>query len=143
MTRDEAINFVKASRERFEKTREIQWKMNVAIWTLMAAAIYLFAKEPSIRFTKSCTLIFLAIVFGITHLLFVYIIQRSLETSKSIEDHIFTKLNEQNSSLQQFEVDIRKLSSFWSISPPGLFWLLFQMASTTILLIIFVHINLT
>ena len=141
MTRDEAVNLTKVTRERFEKTREIQWKMNVAKWTLMAAAIYLFAKEPSIRFSRGCPLIFFAVIFGVTHLLFIYMTQLSLETSKRIEEYIFTKLNEQNSSLSQFEIDIKKITSFWLISFPGWVWLLFQMASTSLLLVIFVHIN--
>jgi len=141
MTREEAVNFIQASRERFEKTRAIQWRMNVAIWTLMAAAIYLFAKEPSIRFSCDWWLISLAGFFGVTHLLFIYIIQRSLETSKRIEDHIFTKLNEKNSSLREFEVNVKEVTNFWRISWPGVFWLLFQMASTLLLLLIFIHVN--
>lgn len=141
MTRDEAVSFTKATRERFEKTREIQWKMNVAIWTLIAAAIFLFAKEPSIRFHKSGSLIFFSILFGITHFIFIYMTQRSLETSKRIEEYIFKKLNEENSGLKEFEVDIKKLTRFWLLSLPGWFWLLFQMASTFLLLLIFIHIN--
>lgn len=141
MTRDEAVNLTKATRERFEKTREIQWKMNVAIWTLMAAAIYLFAKEPTIRFSLNLQFILLTIIFGLTHLVFVYMTQRSLETSKRIEEYIFAKLNENNSGLKEFEVDVKKITNFWWISRPGWFWLAFQMTSTTLLLIIFAHIN--
>jgi len=141
MTRDEAVNITKATRERFEKTREIQWKMNVAIWTLIVAAIYLFAKEPSIRFSQNWLVITFTIIFGFTHLIFIYMTQRSLETSKRIEEYIYKKLNEENSSLTQFEVDIKKITNFCWISRPGWFWLVFQMASTILLLRMFIHVN--
>ena len=46
MTPTEAIEIYKAEKEKFNETREIQWKFNIAMWGLITAAIYFFVVVP-------------------------------------------------------------------------------------------------
>ena len=38
--KDYLLEFYKVEAEKYNKTREIQWKLNLAIWTIISVAIY-------------------------------------------------------------------------------------------------------
>jgi hypothetical protein len=40
------LDLYKHQMEQFRNTRELEWKANLAIWTLLAGAVYVLPKEP-------------------------------------------------------------------------------------------------
>ena len=69
----------KVEAEKYNKTRDIQWKMNLAFWTLLIVAIYVKSKHELIipQFSE----IIAGILCILFHLLFVLHIHGSLERS--------------------------------------------------------------
>lgn len=140
MTRQELLDIAKLANARFDKTREIQWKFNIAAWTLVVAGIYFFGGDKSRNPVPICAVWILTILFLATHTIFFYRTQISLASSKAVEDHIFKLLSNSNES-EGFRIDIDEIASKAGISSRGISWLLFQILSTAILLAFFVLVS--
>lgn len=133
MTRSEAIVVYELNHQRFDKTREIQWKFNVAMWTLLAASIYFFRSHHIIK--CNCIFWILWILFFLSHSLFIYLTQRSLQFSKDACNYILESLN---NSEERLVINWNKESIDKNIKlgPKAKLWITFQLLATLILLII-------
>ena len=135
MNRQEAFEFIKLEHIRFDKTREIQWKFNFIFWTLIILGTYNFKIiKDNIHF---CYVLDLSVLFLIAHMIFIWRTQRALEATKKIEKHLLKQLN---STVEEMNVtlDIEEQTKEISmLQPTTIWWLLFQLLSTSILLAIF------
>src|SRR5258708_30376012 len=91
MKRTEAIEFYKAERIRFEKSRDIQWKFDIALWTLIGLGITFFDREKVGQFQVFFGFLSFAFLFG--HILFIHLVQRGLSAARTRADLILTILN--------------------------------------------------
>jgi hypothetical protein len=130
MTRGEAIEYYKGERDKFEKTRAIQWKFGIGLWTLIALGIALFTKgEIRIPFWLAVVLTYL---FLFAHYLFARFTQIGLIAARTRSDNVLKSLNASNEEFVSPEVgrvDIR-------ITANDNWWIFFQVLSTNVLLLI-------
>jgi hypothetical protein len=115
------IEIYKSEMERFNATREIQWKFNIAIWTLLALAIEFFAANDKVCIS-CCLLIILLIICGVLHFIFIRLVQGSLRSSKNKWNEMRKKLGETGENTNWSQKDS--------------LWVLFQIGITIILLIV-------
>jgi len=47
MTREEAMQFIKREDDKFNHTRDHQWKFNVTVWTLIVLGIVFIVTTPT------------------------------------------------------------------------------------------------
>ena len=130
MTRTEALEVYRIQHEKFRHNQHIQWTFNIAIWTLIALAIQFF--KPPNDGVPAYLLLWLSTIFFVTHLLFVWRIQRVHEVTKNIWLSILGDLNRQSDD--NIVVDIKRLTVETIIPPTGFYWMFFQMAATGVLL---------
>jgi hypothetical protein len=134
MENDNLKEIYKVEAEKYNKTRDIQWKMNLAFWTLLIVAIYAKTKHE-LRIPISAE-ISAGVLFIVFHLLFVLHIHGSLERSLNRMHNMANFLlgNEvvPNKSLEYFEIKKISLSLGWHI---------LQIAITTGLVIMFIFLN--
>jgi len=130
MTRNEALEYYKQERDRFEKTRGIQWKFGISLWTLIALAITFFGKNY-IKLDKlsACLLCFL---FLCAHFVFALFVQKGLVAARTRCNNILTALN---TSKEEF------VFPDTSRPPPSLtendkWWIFFQVLATNVLLLV-------
>lgn len=88
MTRQEAFDLSGRCTTRFEKTRDLQWKMNITAWSLIVLGIYYFGKNE-LQVSK-CFLWILSSVFLALHSMYIYNIQKALKGSRNVEVFIYT-----------------------------------------------------
>lgn len=78
MTNDVKANYflelIKIKTEHFKQTRNIEFKVNIAAWTLIAAAYHVISKAGN---NINCYLILGMFVFAGIHIRWMYLIQRS------------------------------------------------------------------
>ncbi len=138
-SRTELIEIYKTEVGRFEKTRDVQWKFNVTAWTLLVLAIK-FKSENS-ALIDCCTIIVSSIAIFIGHLIFTWLIQNSLSSSKAIWNKIFDILNkydDQDTTL--IKIDTKKITENKKWRVTDSLWILFQMLVTSFLLAFFIKI---
>jgi hypothetical protein len=137
MRRTELLEAFKTERVRFEKTREIQWKFNLAIWTLEALGIHYLNKE---MFTCKCLLVISAIVFIGCHLTFCILMQRGIIASRTLSNQMLDTLNKPinfspNSPKDDPEIDFstRRIENIqWTQS--DILWIIFQVLGSMVLI---------
>src|SRR5689334_11739977 len=100
MKREEIHEVYKAERSKSEKTRNIQWKFNIALWTLLAAAIWFFNDKKVGTFRNF--LIPAAIWFIWGHFLFVYLTQKALAAYRLMSNLTLDTLNKSNDNFISF-----------------------------------------
>lgn len=82
-SKENVLEVYKTEAEKYNKTRDIQWKMNFAVWTLLILAIVAKAKQ---EFNLSHTLtggleMIILIVFITLYFWFIWRMQQSLNNS--------------------------------------------------------------
>jgi len=92
--RSNLVELYKAQMLGYNKTRDIKWRFNISIWTLLIIVTYFKHVNPDI-FDKPLIAI-LFIIALLAHYIFVYIVQRSLAGSKKIMDKYLDHLNSYN-----------------------------------------------
>ena len=131
MTRDEALEVYKVQHERFRQTKELQWKINLASWALIAIAITYSDKLKGLSSFQIC---FVSGVFWVAQMIFAWRTQRALEADKKISKHILNTLNLNTNRDLNIAVNVDELTKTIKIHGTGRWWLLFQALTTGILL---------
>jgi hypothetical protein len=67
MTRNEALEVYKVQHERFRQTKELQWKINLASWALIAVAI---TYSDKLKGVPPSNIWLLCVVFFIAQMIF-------------------------------------------------------------------------
>jgi len=113
----------KAYLDKFNKTRDIQWKLNIALWTLIGGTgAFLYGKYIPSLFES---IIFL-IIFSIVYLfLWAYPIQESIEQDKYIFLKYRNKLKKIIGEDISFEVSSKKSKFKWLFITSGFTIILF------------------
>jgi hypothetical protein len=139
MKREEALEVYKIQHERFRQTKELQWKINLASWALIALAITYSDKLSSLSAFQVCTF---SSIFFIAQMIFSWRTQRALEADKEISKHILNELGSTNDEDLSIDVNVDKLTKKIKIRSTGRWWLAFQALTTGILLLAFVMITI-
>jgi len=144
MNRQESLEMYKIQHTKFQKTQDLQWKFNIATWTLMAASIYFFSNyynnNPNIPLW---IIIVLCVSFFFTHLLYVCLTQNSLAVSKAIWCKILEGLNLEKTIKKNIYISIESITKQHGIRSKTFWkenwgWITFQMVITMILLFTFI-----
>jgi len=134
MTRAEALEYYKQERDRFEKTRGIQWKFAIGLWTLIAFGIaYLDNDKIQLSITPSSILMLLLLV---SHFLFAYFTQKGLVAARSRCFDILNSLNKTNA--EYVYPDVGRKPTY--LTSDDWWWVFFQMLSTNVLLLILLSV---
>lgn len=89
MTRIEALELCKLEHARYNHLRELQWKMDLSIWSLISLGILnakLFNNLPA------CLIIIVSLTIILAHVIFIYRSQWSLKASRKFENLIEERL---------------------------------------------------
>jgi hypothetical protein len=135
MTRKEAIEVYKTQHERFRQTKELQWKINLASWALIALGINYSEKIRNQLNDKS--LFSFVLIFFVAQMIFSFRTQRALEADKIISREILKQLNINTEENLNIQIDINKLTRKIYFGATGWWWVFFQALTTGILLFFF------
>lgn len=118
------LDLIKLKMEHFKQTREIEFKVNIAAWTLIVATYYTFSNLQID--CKPCCIVLGMLIFAIIHIMWMCLIQQS--ETKDLESVYYfrTKIEE----LINFKDDKNEKPSL------GIIWLLVECGFTIFLLII-------
>lgn len=133
MKREEILEVYKVECSRNEKTRNIQWRFNIALWTLLALAI-LYFKGKELDNIQHLVLVVLSILFICAHFLFIYLTQRALEAYRRMADAALDALDRSEKDFIEFS--IRYIKNI-RLRKWAKWWIVFQVGITVILVIIF------
>jgi hypothetical protein len=134
MTRDEAMQVYKVQHERFRQTKELQWKINLASWALIALGIN---SADKIRRQLDVSEVIITIsIFFLAQMIFSYRTQRALEADKIISRDILRQLSLNVNPNENIHIDIKKLTKKIYPGGTGWWWLFFQGFVTGILLLL-------
>jgi H+/Cl- antiporter ClcA len=131
MTRDEAIEVYKVQHEKFRQTKELQWKINLASWALIAIAITYSDKLKGLSVFQ---IWFVSGVFWIAQMIFSWRTQLALEVDKKISKHILDTLNLNTNKDLNIVVNVNGKNKKIEFQYTGIWWLIFQALTTGILL---------
>lgn len=135
MKPEHALEVYKTQHSRFEKTREIQWRFNIATWTLIVLAISFSEKLSNI---SECLIWLLCIAYIASHITFIYRTQANLCLTKAIWSDILDQLNVDTDSDRNIEINVPEIKSKLKWKYTDTYWVIFQMIVTIILVIIFI-----
>lgn len=135
MTRNEALEIYKIQHERFRQTKELQWKINLASWALIAVSISYSEKLSQL---STCGIIIGCLFFWIAQMIFSWRTQMALESDKVVSKHILNYLSLGTKKSQNIIINIDELTKQVKIQNTGLWWLVFQGLTTGILLGFFI-----
>jgi hypothetical protein len=100
------VEIYKVEAGKYNASRDIQWKINVAVWTVMFLAVYSKIQKP---FTINKSLLFaIAGLFVVLHFLFIKIMHESQKRSLSRLNNIATFLieKEENESVSWQDMSV-------------------------------------
>jgi hypothetical protein len=134
MKRCEALEIVKLEMARFDKIRDIQWKLNISIWTVIILGIsFFYDKKPQGKFYFLIP--FLSIIVFVCHHQFVSQVQKTLGITKGVWNSIIKQLNS-NDTLD-IKVRIKRVTDDFEYNETDELWMWFQLFVTAVLLIVF------
>ena len=130
-----AIEIYKIQHDRFKHTKDLQWKINLSFWTLLAAGVYYsdkFAATLSL-FQMICVVV----IFFVAQVIFSYKTQKSMEADKKIMSEILEQLN--HDKVKNISVNVRERAKDVRASKQGNGWILFHlfMSASLLLLLLF------
>ncbi len=132
-TKDYMVEIYKVEADKYSKTREIHWKVDIAIWTVLVVAIY---GQSTQKFTLeeagSNMKFWICFAVLLAHIAFVIKIHRSINRSLARMNAMATHLLESPDAAEFKWIDIGK-----SKIKTGLTWELLQVLITLILLMVF------
>jgi hypothetical protein len=134
MNKEHLIEIYKVEAEKYNKTRDIQWKMNVAFWTVLIVGIYSKSKEGF----KLQEELYVGLLYVLLHLLFVVQIQASLGRSitrlRHCGDYILEGVTTKIIGVRELEIPLNR--SFKEVGR-DILWHVFQIGITIFLVFIF------
>ncbi|MEP7375888.1 MAG: hypothetical protein ABI675_21005 [Chitinophagaceae bacterium] len=141
MTRKEAFEVSNRNILRFEKTRDLQWKVNITAWSLIVLGITYFGdKDVTIN---SCLIFWIAVSFLTIHSFYIVFIQRSLAATQRVERYIYEALNNDNTESLIVDVDIKKIVKNVSFHSKDWWWIVLQILTTALLLTVQIGVSLS
>jgi hypothetical protein len=135
--RSDLVELYKAQVLDYNKTRDIQWRFNISIWTLLGIVILFKYIEPDIFDSSLVTILFLIALLA--HYMFIYIIQRSLAGSKRIMDKYIQHLNHYNETAK-ININNRKYEKIYVLTLTDYLWIAFQIIITFFILLVFLEV---
>jgi hypothetical protein len=134
--RSDLIELYKAQISEYNKSREIKWKFNISIWTLLVFTTYFKHFKSEIFDLSLVFVLFITALLG--HYIFLYVIQRSLAISRKKLDEYLYYLNNYNN---RKDVVIRnnRYEGMYVFSLTDYLWIAIQIIITFFILLIFVQ----
>lgn len=136
-TKEHIQEIYKVEADKYGKTRDIHWRLNIAVWTVIIVAIY--AKGNGNLKTSElplCLLLCIYFVFVIIHSIFVYKIHRSLFRSLNRMNNMAIYLIENDDPTTWNSLEEIKI-------PNDYYWEFIQVSITVFLILIFHFIQST
>ena len=135
--RSDLIELYKAQISEFNKSRDIKWKFNASIWTLLVITTYFKHLNPEIF---DLSLIFILFIIALlAHYIFIYIVQRSLAISRRKLDEYLYYLNTYNKS-KDIVIKNNRYEGMYVLNLTDYLWIAFQIIITFFILLIFVQV---
>lgn len=136
------IEIYKVEAEKYNKTRDIQWKMNVAFWTVLIVGIYAKSSKEGLDIGGKCFQACIGASYVLLHFIFVVQIQGSLRRSitrlRNCADNILQEDESKVVTVHDIEVPIhRTQKEVWR----DVGWHFFQIVITIVLAYIFIAIK--
>ena len=126
------LEIYKVESDKYNKTRDIQWKMNIAIWTVIIVAIYAQSENKLSFSNQNCVMkIIIYLTPFLIHLSFVHFIHGSLTRSLR-RMHNAANLLLDNTLPNSKWMDLNK-----SVKDKYQYWQYLQLLITIFLLVIF------
>jgi hypothetical protein len=127
------LEIYKVEAEKYNKTREIHWKMNISLWTVLIVAIY--AKSQN-QFTFSklpiCLEMLIYLLFLVIHFVFIFKIHGSLNRSLARMNDMASYLLKEKDEIEYKWNDLGK-----NAPQENNYWEFLQLGITLFLILIF------
>lgn len=124
------VEIYKVESEKYNSTRELHWKINIAVWTVLAASIIIKAQKGFLSI-DSCSQILLLFGYAGMHFLFILYIHASLWRS-------LTRMHNMATFLLSNQANGLSWTDFSKPVPqPYKYWELWQILITIFLCIVF------
>jgi hypothetical protein len=140
--KEHIIEIYKVEAEKYNKTRDIQWKMNVAFWTVLIVGIYAKSKNDlNLCAINHVQQILIGTIYIFIHGVFVYQIQGSLRRSitrlRNSANEVLDNKEENNITIDDLQA---KLSWTRAEQIRNISWHVFQISITGFLVLLFENI---
>jgi hypothetical protein len=134
MEKEHLLEIYKVEAEKYNKTRDIHWKMNIALWSLIVLTIYakLEGKFPSPRFPL-CMQSLIFGLFAILNIAFIWLIHNSMDNSLRRMRKMAVHIVEHNGGQLKWQ-DLHKKEGWEGWSTASFYWRLFQIGTTLLLI---------
>jgi hypothetical protein len=127
------LEIYKIEAEKYNKTREIHWKLNIAIWTVIIVAIYAQSENKLNFSNRSCAVkCLIYLIPFLIHCAFVCFIQGSLSRSLNRMNNAATILLDEKATKRNWDKLLDK-----TVADPNKYWHYLQLGITGFLLFIF------
>ena len=133
MDKNVLLEIYKIEAEKYNKTRDIQWRLNIAIWTVLIVAIY--AKSQSeFNFNKWPITVQIAIglIYLVVHAVFIFNIHGSMNRSLARMHNMASYIMEEKKDVPLKWIDLE----FGASKPRGN-WEWLQLVISIFLIMIF------
>lgn len=125
------IEVYKVEASKYDSTRNIQWKMNISIWTVIIVGIY--AKSQNQLNYPEYINIIASLVYLVIHSMFVFFIQKSLSRSLTrMERMAKHMLKDKTLTWAEIDEGLKRKNRRWEY---------LQIFVTAFLLLIFIFTN--
>jgi len=133
-TKKYLLEIYKVEADKYNKTRDIQWKINIAIWTVLVVMMY--AKlEQKIKNIPPFIQGIIFFIFAFAHFIFIRKIHGSLDRSLTRMHNMASHLLEQDENVEvkwkDFEKEIKNKKGtweYWQLGITGfLIWIFFAL----------------
>jgi hypothetical protein len=121
------VDLYKQQMERFRQTQEIEWKANIALWTLLAGAVYL-TKDHYLGI-PSCAAYLAAFVIVVFHGLWL----GKVHSSEHIDKRLWMRYRSDAIALLRPDKPLRKYETEAEDREWAPSWLLLEIGMTTII----------
>lgn len=139
LTREEAMTIYENEMKYFHETRNIQWKVNISIWSFLGAATYFIQKENID--INDYFLVILSIFIFILYFIFLLGNQRSLDGNKEVWNKIISELNKTDEKKLIAEINPKEISKNAVLEKSSIFWILLFLLITIFLWAILLYTN--
>ncbi|HLY71059.1 MAG TPA: hypothetical protein VKR53_15105 [Puia sp.] len=116
MDKNHLIEIYKVEAEKYNKTRDIHWKMNIAMWTLLIVALYAKMKGEIKSLPIPCE-ICMCLLFVFLHIVFIGFIHgslnRSLTRMKNMSNYLIRDDNVPIQNFDSFDSPRATVNSGW------------------------------
>lgn len=136
------IELLKERMSKFKQTREIEFKINIALWTLIIASGYIL---NSIHINTMFELVLFFLFYNTASLLIIYAHKNfwmfPIQRSETLDKYLINKYQYVIENLAEYNLskepkDIGNIDSYDDLDPDSKNWIIFEVGITSFLLII-------